>query len=109
MQRDISKAILSNLEVELKDLEAKNLENEDTRHSEHTTYNVDEHQSSEGENQDLPIPPSWKSTVPQWKVLNKEADWTEGETWADIKAEILYNLQQLVKLLRLTGLPRNTL
>ena len=63
MQNNIGKAILSNLEVELKDLEAKNLENEDTRHSEHTTYNVDEHQSSEGENQDPPLPLSWKSTV----------------------------------------------
>ena len=90
-------------------MKPKKIGNEDTHHSEHIVYNVDKHQSSEGENQDLPIPPSWKSTVPQWKDLNKEADWTEGESWSDIKAERLYNLQQLVKLLQISRLPRNAL
>ena len=93
MLRDISKAILSNLEAELKDLEATNLENEDTQHYEHSAYSVDEQQSSEGENHDLLMPPSWNGTIPQWKDLNKEADWSERETWADIKAERLYNWQ----------------
>ena len=59
------------------------MENKDTHHSEHAVYNADEHQSSDGENQDLPLPPNLKSTVPQWKDLNKEADWTERESWSD--------------------------
>ena len=65
LQRDISRAILSNLEGGMKDLETRNLGFVDTQHSEHAVYSMDEQQSSEGEEHDLPLPPSWKSTVPQ--------------------------------------------
>ena len=70
LQRDISRIILSNLEGETKDLETRNLGSVESRHSvesqhsEHAVYSMEEQQSSEGEEHDLPLPQSWKSTIP---------------------------------------------
>ena len=69
-QKDVRKITLNNLEDESENIKAQNSENVDAHHSEHVIYNVDAHQNPEGENQDLPLSPNWKSTVPQWKNLN---------------------------------------
>ena len=106
---DLDKASLANLESELRSLETENPDFVNMQLSEQSIHNLEEQSVSEGGSHELPLPPGWKSTVPQWNDLNEEANWSEGERWSDTRAETLYNLKQITKLSRLSRLPRSAL